>query len=55
VKTDVTEEAHRIDDALDLRAQKLFREHPFQASPNYVQTLQELLEQRMFKEMLNFN
>jgi hypothetical protein len=55
VKTVVTEEAHRINDALDLRAQNLFRDHPFQKSPNYVQVLKDMLEHRTLKNMLNFN
>lgn len=55
VKAIVEEEAHRVDDALDLRAQNLFREHPFHESPDYVHVLREMLEQKAFQEMLNFN
>jgi hypothetical protein len=55
VKAVVSAEAHRVDDALDLRAQNLFQEHPFQESPDYVQILKKMLDRREFQEMLNFN
>lgn len=55
VKVMVSAETHRVDDALDLRAQNLFRAHPFQESPDYVQMLQEMLNCKEVQELINFN
>jgi hypothetical protein len=55
VKTVVSERAHMVDEALGVQVQNLFREHPFQESPDYVQFLEELLHREEFQYMLNFN
>jgi RNA polymerase sigma factor (sigma-70 family) len=55
VKAVVLERAHRVDQALDLRAQNLFQDHPFQESPNYVRILKRMLDRKEFQEVLNFN
>jgi hypothetical protein len=44
VKAIALESSPYIDEALDLQAQDLFRDHPFQASPNYVESLRSMLE-----------
>lgn len=54
VKAVVSEKAHKVEDALDIRAQNLFREHPFQKSPDYVQVLKDMLEHYEFQEMIQF-
>ena len=43
VKVMVSAETHRVDDALDLRAQNLFRAHPFQESPEFLQDFPVLI------------
>jgi ribosomal protein L29 len=55
VKTVVSERAHMVDEALGVQAQNLFREHPFQESPDYGQLIKDLLHREEFQEMLNFN
>ena len=42
-------------DALELRAQKVFQEHPFQESPDYVHMLKDMLNCGEFQEFINFN
>jgi RNA polymerase sigma factor (sigma-70 family) len=55
VKAGVSAETHRVDDALDLRAQHVFREHPFLESPDYVQMLKDMLNCKEFQELFHFN
>ncbi len=54
VRTLVAAHADRIDDALDLRAQDLFQDHPFLESPDYVQIIKGLLSREEFQRMVNF-
>lgn len=55
VKAVVLERSHRVDQALDLRAQNLFQDHPFQESPNYVRILKRMLDRKEIQETLDFN
>jgi len=55
VKDIISEEAYRVDDMLDLRAQDIFRSHPFFEAPDYVQVLKGMIEQRDIQEMINFH
>lgn len=55
VKTIVATHAHRVDDALDLRAQNLFQEHPMLESPDHVQFIGDLLQREEFQEILSLN
>ena len=54
VRTLVAAHVERIEDALDLRAQDLFRDHPFLEPPDYVRIIEELLQGEEFRRMLNF-
>jgi RNA polymerase sigma factor (sigma-70 family) len=54
VKAVVAAEVHRVDDALDLRAQNLFRNHPLQESPDYVQMVKDMLDREELQEIINF-
>jgi len=54
VKALVAAHADRIGDALELRAQELFRDHPFFKSPDYVRGIEELLKRDEVQRMLNF-
>jgi hypothetical protein len=54
IRTLVAANADRINDALDLRAQDLFREHPFLVSPDYVRIIEKLLHREEFQHLLNF-
>ena len=40
---------------LDTKCEGLFKEHPFQKSPDFVITLRKILENNEFKEIFNFN
>jgi RNA polymerase sigma factor (sigma-70 family) len=55
VKALVSKEAHCVDGALELRTQNVFRDHPFQASPNYARMLEEMLNHKEYQEFINFN
>ncbi|MDQ3019572.1 MAG: RNA polymerase sigma factor [Bacteroidota bacterium] len=46
---------NNLDNLLEVKASKLFREHPFQNSPDFVRTLNEILESKEFKNIFNFN
>src|SRR3990172_5378623 len=54
VRALVEAHADRIGDALDLRAQDLFQDHPFLEPPDYVRIIEELLQREEFRRMLNF-
>ncbi len=54
VRTLVTAHVDRIDDALDLRAQDLFQDHPFLEPPDHVRIIEELLQREEFRQLLNF-
>ena len=55
VRTLVAAHVERIEDALDLRAQDLFREHPFLEPRDYVRVVEELLHREEFQRLLNFD
>jgi RNA polymerase sigma factor (sigma-70 family) len=40
---------------LDTKCEGLFKEHPFQKSPDFVVRLRKILENKEFKEIFNFN
>ena len=42
-------------DLMEDKATKLFREHPFQQSPDFIKSLRNILESKDFKSILNFN
>jgi len=44
-----------IDDLFEKKATKLFREHPFQDSPDFVNSVNEILSNKDFKRIFNFN
>lgn len=44
-----------VNELFEDKATKLFREHPFQKSPDFVQSLNEILESREFKRIFNLN
>lgn len=44
-----------VNDLFEDKATKLFREHPFQKSPDFVKSLNEILESKEFKNIFNFN
>ena len=54
VSTIVEAHVERIEDALELRAQDLFQDHPFLEPPDYVRIIEELLQGEEFRRMLNF-
>lgn len=44
-----------LDNLLEVKATGLFREHPFQQSPDFVKSLNDLLKSREFTDIFNFN
>ncbi|MBS1517780.1 MAG: RNA polymerase sigma factor [Bacteroidetes bacterium] len=44
-----------INDLFENKAADLFREHPFQDSPDFVESLNRILESRDFRRIFNFN
>jgi RNA polymerase sigma factor (sigma-70 family) len=48
------EKAKGLDDLFDTENNKLFREHPFQNSPDFVGALRKILENEKFKSIFNF-
>ncbi len=40
---------------MEVKAVKLFREHPFQSSPDFIKSLNDILESKEFKGIFNFN
>lgn len=54
VESAAEEKAQRLDDLLDERSQKLFRENPFQEPPDFVESLREILDNKEFREIFNF-
>jgi RNA polymerase sigma factor (sigma-70 family) len=49
------ERYHRLNDYLDSRCQMLFREHPFQSSPDFIRTLHDILRSKEFQDIFDFN
>lgn len=44
-----------LNDFMEEKATELFRKHPFQQPPDFVKTLNEILSNREFKNIFNFN
>ncbi len=44
-----------LDDLFEEKAIKLFRDHPFQLSPDFVKSLNDIIESKEFKSIFNFN
>lgn len=44
-----------LDNLLEDKASKLFREHPFQQSPDFVRSINEIIQSKEFKSIFNFN
>lgn len=55
VKSVVAEHIQKVDAVLQLRSQRLFQEHPFLEPPDYVQIIDNMLDQGAFRAFLNFN
>lgn len=51
----VPEKIEEINDLFEQKATKLFREHPFQESPDFIKSLNEILKSREFRNIFNFN
>jgi RNA polymerase sigma factor (sigma-70 family) len=49
------EKADMMDNLFEEKAAKLFREHPFQQSPDFTGALNQILESRDFKNIFNMN
>ena len=46
--------AEKLDELLEDRSQKLFRDNPFQEPPDFVLALREILDHKEFREIFNF-
>jgi RNA polymerase sigma factor (sigma-70 family) len=51
----VEEKYLRLNTFFDSKCRKLFREHPFQSSPDYVKSFKEMLDSNEFQEIFNLN
>ena len=49
------EKAGKMNDLFEEKATKLFREHPFQQSPDFVNSLNQILQSREFRNIFNMN
>ncbi len=49
------QKADNLNELFEEKAIKLFREHPFQKSPDFVSSLNEILKSNEFKNIFNFN
>ncbi|MCI0448676.1 MAG: RNA polymerase sigma factor [Chlorobi bacterium] len=54
VESVVEEKSKRLDELLDERSQKLFRENPFQEPPDFVEALKEVIDNKEFRDIFNF-
>ncbi len=45
----------KLDSYFDTKCQSFFREHPFQESPDFVDTLRNIIDSRDIKEIFNFH
>lgn len=54
VESTVGLRAEKLDELLEDRSQKLFRENPFQEPPDFVKSLREILDHKEFREIFNF-
>lgn len=46
---------NNLDNLFEEKATKLFRDHPFQQSPDFVRSLNEIIQSKEFKSIFNFN
>ncbi|MBK8551838.1 MAG: RNA polymerase sigma factor [Ignavibacteria bacterium] len=51
----VPDKIGEFNDLMEIKSSKLFREHPFQQSPDFVRSLNQILESTEFKNIFNFN
>ncbi len=51
----VPQKIEDLNDLIESKSSKLFREHPFQNSPDFVKSLNQILESSEFKSIFNFN
>ena len=49
------QKTEKLNDLFEEKATKLFREHPFQVSPDFVESLNQILQSREFKNIFNLN
>ena len=49
------EKYEQIEDLFEKKAVKLFREHPFQQSPDFVRSLRMIMESKDFRNIMNIN
>ena len=49
------EKAGKMNDLFEEKATKLFREHPFQQSPDFVNSLNQILQSKEFRNIFNMN
>lgn len=48
------DKAQRLDELFDEKCVQLFREHPFQNSPDFVRAINKILDNKEFKDIFNF-
>jgi RNA polymerase sigma factor (sigma-70 family) len=51
----VPQKINEIDELFESKAVQLFREHPFQQSPDYAKSINKLIESNEFRNIFNFN
>ncbi len=54
VKTVARQKTEQLDDFFEARCQELFREHPFQKSPDFVASFRQLVASDQFQDILHF-
>lgn len=54
VESAAEEKAERLDELMDERSQKLFRENPFQDPPDFTESIREILSHKEFRDIFNF-
>jgi RNA polymerase sigma factor (sigma-70 family) len=54
VEAAAKEKTERLDDLMDERSQKLFRENPFQDPPDFRESIREILKHKEFRDIFNF-
>ncbi len=47
--------SEKLDNLLEEKSRQLFREHPFQESPDFVESLQDILSSKEFDDIFSFN
>ena len=54
VESAAKEKTERLDELMDERSQKLFRENPFQDPPDFRESIREILNHKEFRDIFNF-